>query len=352
MNNAPPLIKPKSYWPTNGIEQINKCPVCSSKESKIIHKNIEDILFGSPLGAWEFHLCLSCESGYLKTRPTESTIELAYRNYYTHGTQKLTSADLKKNTAPKGNIKSIFNKIFLRTRLKKINFIRFILNLIPVVRWSIKNSYRHLPRANKNCELLLDVGCGDGSFMSLAESRGWRTFGIDTDSLAVEKCLMNGLQASVGDITMVSLKDNYYDVVTCSHVIEHVHDPLLFLSIVTSKIKKGGILWIQTPNIKSLGHQYFNEYWRGLEVPRHLVIFNVNSLERLLQNLGYEIKQMPWNMRELKDIYFQSAMLKKKGGRLSIFERFILVGEVFKDGLIEWIQPQKREFITFKAIKQ
>ena len=317
-----------------------------------MYTNIADILFDSPAGSWEFHVCLACESGYLKTRPTEATVGLAYRNYYTHGAQRLVSAELEENVIINVKLNIFSNRSLAVIKKQTINFIKLILNFTPILRWSIKNSYRHLPQATSGCNNLLDVGCGDGRFMSLAESLGWRTLGIDTDGLAVEKCLINGLRAKVGDISLGSLNNNYYDVVTCSHVIEHVHDPILFFSFVTSKIKQGGILWIQTPNVKSLGHQKFNEYWRGLETPRHLVLFNVHSLRRLLESYGYEVKQMPWNIREVNDVYRQSIILKNSGIKYSMFRRFILACEILKDSLIEWIQPDRREFITFKAIKR
>jgi SAM-dependent methyltransferase len=73
-----------------------------------------------------------------------------------------------------------------------------------------------------------------------------------------------------------------------SHVIEHVHDPVATLGAVFSLLRPGGFLYVDTPNIDALGHESYGRYWRGLEPPRHLVLFNRNSLRDLLRAQGFE----------------------------------------------------------------
>ncbi len=46
-------------------------------------------------------------------------------------------------------------------------------------------------------------------------------------------------------------------------------------------------MWICTPNLAGPGYQQFGRHWRGLEPPRHLVIFNRNALMKCAASLGF-----------------------------------------------------------------
>jgi SAM-dependent methyltransferase len=85
---------------------------------------------------------------------------------------------------------------------------------------------------------------------------------------------------------------NSFHAITMSHVIEHVHDPRELLTRSFELLKPGGQLYVETPNIDALGHSSFKRSWRGLEPPRHLILFNGDSLVGLLREIGFhKIKQ-------------------------------------------------------------
>lgn len=44
-----------------------------------------------------------------------------------------------------------------------------------------------------------------------------------------------------------------------------------------------------TPNVRSIGTSEFGAFWRGWEAPRHLHLFSVESLQRLMQRAGFEV---------------------------------------------------------------
>lgn len=49
----------------------------------------------------------------------------------------------------------------------------------------------------------------------------------------------------------------------------------------------GGTIYIETPNVQSLGHDRSGRFWRDLDVPRHLILFNLQSLEKALSDAGF-----------------------------------------------------------------
>jgi predicted SAM-dependent methyltransferase len=86
---------------------------------------------------------------------------------------------------------------------------------------------------------------------------------------------------------MLKLNKAGYEYITCSHVIEHVHSPVKFIAELRELLAPHGTLWIQTPNLASFGHSRYGAYWRGLEPPRHLCIFNLRNLTALMKNAGF-----------------------------------------------------------------
>jgi hypothetical protein len=59
------------------------------------------------------------------------------------------------------------------------------------------------------------------------------------------------------------------------------------LAHVRALLAPGGRLWLETPNIDSYGYREFGPHWRGLEAPRHLVMFGPRSLEIALRRAGF-----------------------------------------------------------------
>jgi 2-polyprenyl-3-methyl-5-hydroxy-6-metoxy-1,4-benzoquinol methylase len=113
---------------------------------------------------------------------------------------------------------------------------------------------RHLRRIIKNIirplnfESVLDVGCGQGSFLQdlQAEFPNIKPFGIDISSASIElsrKRVPNG-RFSVVDVTDSSL-DERCDLVVCSEVLEHIADDLLALHNLQKMTRK--YLLVATP---------------------------------------------------------------------------------------------------------
>lgn len=330
-------------WPLDGIEHLTKCPVCGGADYSILHQNLVDHLFGSPPGPWEMQACNSCGSAFLNPRPSKKSIYIAYENYYTHDNY----AEKKMNSNPNS---IALNEKTIRWPIRQL--LKSIFQFLPIVNSSISNSNRHLPRASQGNDQLLDIGCGDGRFMHFARQLGWSVEGVDPDEHAIAVCIRDGLNAKVGDIDSISSETKLYDFVTCSHVIEHIHDPDEFIRLISARIRVGGTFWLETPNIHSLGHEHFKSYWRGLEPPRHLVLFNVTSLTKMLESHGYSVEQMRWNFRQFNNVYQQSAAARSDNKKYTIKDPVMHVYKIFIGSILGLLDANIREFITLKCIKR
>jgi hypothetical protein len=64
--------------------------------------------------------------------------------------------------------------------------------------------------------------------------------------------------------------------------------PVAGLREVRRILRPAGTVWIRRPNLDSRGHRIFGANWRGLEPPRHLVLFTAASLMSALSRAGFE----------------------------------------------------------------
>lgn len=343
----------KNSWPDNELELLKYCPVCGSRERELLHTGLKDRVFGVAPGDWTLHRCLECQSAYLDPRPTTANIGRAYTNYYTHQANyhPIVRRIGALRTFLHDALNGYRNYAYGLNRQPALSLGRWLVPFLPSLKAAVDAECRHLAQPISN-GLLLDVGCGNGSFLCIAREIGWQVHGLDMDPKAVAAARLSGLDVQCGSIELLSHEVKNYDVITLSHVIEHVHDPLDLLSQLYRLLKPGGVLWIETPNLESLGYSRYKSNWRGLEPPRHLVIFNSISLINALSNVGFISIKQRWRGLTAIAIFAVSDAMKnnqalEKASRRGKPKLVECMAE-----LLEMLMPSKREFITITAIKK
>jgi 2-polyprenyl-3-methyl-5-hydroxy-6-metoxy-1,4-benzoquinol methylase len=146
--------------------------------------------------------------------------------------------------------------------------------------------------------LLIDVGCGNGDKLRLAQQLGWRCLGIEMDAAAVQAAVAQGLDVVQGGYELLEGYAGQADCVVCSHVLEHVHQPLGFLQLLLTALTPHGVLLLSVPNASSALRDHYGVHWRGLEAPRHLVIPDAAWLIAWLQAQGWHCTQVPCHALE------------------------------------------------------
>ncbi|WOJ93174.1 class I SAM-dependent methyltransferase [Congregibacter variabilis] len=341
-------------WPNSGLDAVPCCPVCDSGNRRLMYKGLTDILLGVAPGEWNLYQCLSCATAWIDPRPSPATIVMAYRDYITHENQSSTV-----------NSNSGFMRRFVRGLLNDYRACHYNDNRTPTIlggRWvvllfhsmktSIDANYRHLTPQTDAVGRLLDYGCANGEFLTIAKSMGWSAEGVDFDPVAVSLARARGLDVALIEAGEMLEGTGLYDVITLSHVLEHVHDPVHLISDLFRLLKPGGVLWLETPNISSFGHRAFGRFWRGLEPPRHLTLFSSNTLKRVLLRAGFDDVEALWHGLSAFVMFPESDALKRGGrrpktllGGVSLFLKRLFFE------FIDWVSPSSREFITLVARK-
>ena len=273
-----------SDWPVGDLDAVSACPVCASADGVLQHEGVADWSFNTAPGSWQYWRCTVCETLYLNPRPTPQTIGRAYASYYTHsgqGTQSFFQSWRQrwKNERLSERFGRNIEPRLKLPRLFKASVVRRAQRLALPFGWQ---ELADLPPGR-----LMDVGCGSGATLNLALQLGWQAEGLEMDPEAVRAAQAAGLSVGDGGYERLSQTPLSFDCVNCSHVIEHVFDPKDLLRVVFEALKPGGTLLLATPNALSDVHRHFGRYWRGLEAPRHLMIFSEATLRGLLVKQGF-----------------------------------------------------------------
>jgi 2-polyprenyl-3-methyl-5-hydroxy-6-metoxy-1,4-benzoquinol methylase len=300
-------------WPKEELEKLFECPICKSEETKLMFSNVKDWSFKCAPGDWMFYSCSSCNSLFINPRPTEDSIHKAYKTYYTH---ELPS---KNEKGPSFSLR-IYNeymfhahgigsvaRLNLKNKLAIKTISAFVYRKFPLDQLS------KLPRGS-----ILDVGCGDGEFLTVAKEMGFLPLGIEIDLQAYLAAKNRGLNVLHGSYKTLENLSQKFDYIVCSHVIEHVHDPVDFIEKLVGVAKPSSTIFLSWPNPDSIILSLFKKYWRGLEAPRHISLPSEESIRKILSTHGWS--KIKVNKGPIQT--FGPSILIKYG-RLGFISKFI-----------------------------
>ncbi len=240
------------------------CPVCNSNNweiiGKIIYKKNEtshlteyarvryEVLFDVWLTGKvvaEFHSILCNRCGFVTFTPRPTSIDLDRKYHY-----------LAKHPSSKEELSSV-----LLSDKKRSDELFFCLK-----------RYLHDTPVK-----ILDYGGGNGRLMKTFVDTGHECAVIDY----IEDTLPNiqRLGSNVNDIPNIHV----FDIIICSHVLEHLSDPADVVKNLIGHLKELGILYIEVPF----------EIWDGAPLPvepvTHINFFTTNSIRYLLSLCGLKV---------------------------------------------------------------
>lgn len=253
----------------------NKCPWCGSNKAQINLWLKDEFLTKK-----DFHICecLNCGLLYTMPRPSKEKIGAYYKSdeYYSHQENK------------KGFVPRLYEAI------KKIN-----------LKHKFRLASRDLPVGK-----LLDIGCGVGDFLHVAENKGWQCTGVEPSEEAREIAR----QRIKGDLLysedLEQLPDQSFDLITMWHVLEHVDDLKWQVAQLQRLIKPNGRIVIAVPNYRSYDGRFYNAYWTAYDVPRHLNHFNKTVITKIFKTSGLSLVSMDKLVWDAYYISFMSEQYK------------------------------------------
>lgn len=139
---------------------------------------------------------------------------------------------------------------------------------------------------------ILDVGCGIGYFLEEAKKRNWEVYGTEYTDVAVEICKNKGISMQNGVLDPSHYDTESFDVITSFEVIEHINNPKEELASFYRLLRKGGAVYVTTPNFNSLLRYRLKETYDMICYPEHLSYYTPKTLRHVFRKAGFASRKI------------------------------------------------------------
>ena len=233
----------------NANDSVKSCPVCSGNQMrKYLVANDPDGLFSYPFTLLK---CKNCGLVFLKNIINPGV--LYTKDYYRN---------------PKLGIQFFFDFALCWFMAKRVAVIK---------------------RYKSGLGRILDIGCGDGAFLTKMKGSGWYALAVDSSPAAHEYLLGKGIVLISEDFLNAKIEENSLDAVTFWYSFEHLLNPVAHLKEAYRVLKEDGILAIAVQNIDSLQATISGRRWFHLDLPRHVLHFSPRTLASTLRSNGFKV---------------------------------------------------------------
>lgn len=239
-------------------EKMIRCPICSSKD---IGYNFRTTDSFEGHANFDVYKCNNCSVYFLNPQPTTESL----KEYYEAGS----------------------HAIHLYT---EDNINKFIKAYEEKYKRDYKNEHLDVIKHYIKTGNVLDMGCGRGEFVKLLQEYNYNAYGVDNNQKNVDL----GKSYNINNLFINNAEDIdfniKFDLITLISFLEHTFKPRNIIEKCDKLLKDNGLLYISIPTTDSLHFNIMRKesYW--IMAPYHLFYFNYKSLEKLLNNYKFKIK--------------------------------------------------------------
>ncbi|NNJ55163.1 MAG: class I SAM-dependent methyltransferase [Bacteroidia bacterium] len=171
-------------------------------------------------------------------------------------------------------------------------------NFIPPFRIHLLRKYS----PTKQCEVL-DIGSGSHSatitkkhFPSCHYTGVDRDQNYDNDPADVAN-MDNFIQLDLTELQFDGIKDNHYDIIVMSHIIEHLYNGDEVVRLLQTKLKKGGIFYVEFPCEASTKFPSKKGTLNFYDDETHVRIYSIEEVSSIFKTGGFNVLKSGKNRR-------------------------------------------------------
>ena len=179
---------------------------------------------------------------------------------------------------------------------------------------------------------LLDVGCGQGTFLKSCKDRGWNVSGVDPSAksaqLAKEKFDIHVENKFFSELEGIKK----FDCITFWGVLEHLMEPPSAVEKASELCKEGGVVMFEVPSSDCLLSKYLQKsqslkVTRYIESGRHNIFFSKKGIEMLLNSNGFKLEAIETNGLDIQTILLEEFSEE-------ITKKILFIQDVLNDTLL------------------
>jgi 2-polyprenyl-3-methyl-5-hydroxy-6-metoxy-1,4-benzoquinol methylase len=164
--------------------------------------------------------------------------------------------------------------------------------------------------------LMLDVGCGNHS-ATVAKKYfpECQYYGLDKDIYNNDDHDFNLMtkfyKLDLENNSLDIIPDNFFDVVIMNHVIEHINNGVEVVENISKKIKSSGIIYIETPSVRSLSLPSQPGTLNFCDDETHKKLYNIIDIANVLLRNNFKIIKAG-TRRDKVGMFFSPYFILKK----------------------------------------
>jgi len=166
---------------------------------------------------------------------------------------------------------------------------RVLANWSPMIRMSLLHPLvrGEIGGGLSQASAILDVGCGNGAWLRSLQEIGFANLtGIDPFlQRPVDETGLHLKRAGIYEL------QGAFDLISCSHVLEHTEDPERALRQMMARLRPGGCILLRIPLAQSYAWRIYGGEWVQLDAPRHLHLYSLEGVRILTSRVGLDIRR-------------------------------------------------------------
>ena len=243
--------------------------------------------------------CKKCKLIFINPQPSYKELEKYYPTEDYYAFWGIT----KKEESKKVKLKLFLYDLYYNPKNKN----KFLKLLFSPIKFLVRGV--RMGRDQK----LLDFGSGSGQFLYEMKQFGIDVWGIEPGDF--DKSTAKSLRIKP-DLMEAKYPNDFFDIVTMNHVLQHVNNPTQILKEIHRVLDKKGVFILGVSNYRSLAYSLFTKNWLQLDIPRHLSNYSDKLLCSFLEKNNFQVIRKYYNSRPnqfVDSLYFKLNIVERRG---------------------------------------